>query len=442
MKIKQKNFYNLNDLTEFIKTHTPALYVGSKTSTVIPFDHLEEHLGSIPEGFTIANLSHMPKGLKLTDNHHLVISGGVTWAEARDFLTAHNRNLKVYPTEILANILSGVATSCTGERSFGYGNLRKQIVSLKYLDFNGDIKTLHRDQFIDQLNQPELFTNYQNDFSKFINFKNAPYPRFEKAIDLMIGTEGQLGIVIEAEIETTHNDAVAYMFCLLPQWESTIEPHLELYHAVQEFRGKVLACELADHHSIGFLEEKDRIGKNQDVVFLEIERKYFDEVFETLSERLTQINSNDMFEIFREKYHHTRASIPRQIFERNHQMGVVKMGTDVQVDAVHFGSLLKFYQEAKEVGIEYNLFGHFGDGHLHFNFMPKQNEMIQCQEYFLKLYNQVLQWKGSPFAEHGIGLIKKKYIQAFQGQNQKAVFKLLKDKYDPHRQFFPQGFMA
>ena len=26
-------------------------------------------------------------------------------------------------------------------------------------------------------------------------FKNAPYPRFEKAIDLHIGAEGQLGVI-------------------------------------------------------------------------------------------------------------------------------------------------------------------------------------------------------------------------------------------------------
>jgi FAD/FMN-containing dehydrogenase len=442
MKIKQKNFYNLQDLQDFIKTHTPALYVGSKTSTVIPFDHLEDHFKEIPEGFTLANLSHMPKTLKLTDQGHLVVQGGVTWDEARQFLQSHNRNLKLYPTEILANVLSGVATSCTGERSFGYGNLRKQIVSLKYLNYKGEIVSLHRDQELNHLNQHELFQTYQNDFARYIHFKNAPYPRLEKATDLMIGTEGQLGVVIEAEIETALNDHVAYMFCLLPPWEDNFEPHLELFHEIQKYRGKVLACELVDHHSISYLDKKDQLGVNQDVIFLEILRKDFDEVFEALNSHLKLIHSDQMFEIFREKYHHTRASVPRQIFERNHQMGVVKMGTDVQVAPTHFGYLLKFYQEAKQVGIKYNLFGHFGDGHLHFNFMPTKDEIPKCQDYFLKLYDKVLEWKGSPFAEHGIGLLKRKYIESYQGKTQKEVFKILKKEHDPHNQFFPQGFMS
>ena len=48
--------------------------------------------------------------------------------------------------------------------------------------------------------------------------------------------------------------------------------------------------------------------------------------------------------------------------------------------------------------------------------------------------------EGSPFAEHGIGLLKQKYIKDFWNENQRCVFKDLKKVFDPYNQFFPQGF--
>ena len=74
--------------------------------------------------------------------------------------------------------------------------------------------------------------------------------------------------------------------------------------------------------------------------------------------------------------------------------------------------------------------------------MPKKDETQKCLDEFQKLYDSVLKWKGSPFAEHGIGLIKQKYIKKFHGQNQIKLFNDLKKEHDPYNQFFPQGFMS
>ena len=123
-------------------------------------------------------------------------------------------------------------------------------------------------------------------------------------------------------------------------------------------------------------------------------------------------------------------------------MGVVKMGTDVQVKIDDFQELMDIYREFSKEGIRYNLFGHFGDAHLHFNFMPAPKDMDHCRERFEYLYDQVLRLKGSPFAEHGIGLIKQKYIKNFIGATQTDVYEGLKRKFDPYGQFFPQGFMS
>jgi glycolate oxidase len=71
---------------------------------------------------------------------------------------------------------------------------------------------------------------------------------------------------------------------------------------------------------------------------------------------------------------------------------------------------------------------------------PEKNDF--CNQQLEKLYQKVLEWHGSPFAEHGIGLLKKKFIGSFFSKNQRDVFLKLKKQFDPKGQFFPEGFMS
>ncbi|WP_408096139.1 FAD-linked oxidase C-terminal domain-containing protein [Peredibacter sp. HCB2-198] len=435
-----KTFYSQEDLVRHLKAHQPSFYFSSKTSTVIPYDKLEALLPWKNDGeYFLCDLSKIPAHMELKENGNLVLRGAVSWEEAKKFLRSKGRNLKTSPTEQLALITAGIATSCTGERCFAFGNMRSQVVRLKYLDFNGEEKELKRNEEFKSAS-PALAA-YQNDFKHYQNFKNAPYPRFEKAIDLMIGTEGQLGIVTEVEIETTDNEAVTYVFTLLPRWEEDFKAHMEIFHAVQPHRDAIISCELLDANCMNYLKPDEKLGNNQDVIFLEVKSSAFEDIYANVLCNLTLTSADNVFEIAENKFHHVRAGVPRAIFEVNSQMGVVKIGTDVQVSPDKFEDLLMFYRKAAKIGVRYCLFGHFGDAHLHFNYMPTKDESAKCLEEIQKLYDEVLTWKGSPFAEHGIGLLKQKYIKRFHGKNQLDLFHDLKKEHDPYNQFFPQGFM-
>ncbi len=440
MAFIQRTFYSLEDLKSHLKAHHPSFYFSSKTSTVVPYDKLEALLPWPHEKeFYLCDLSKLPPKMELLPNGNLILSGSVSWDDAKKYLKSKGRNLKTSPTEQLALITAGIATSCTGERCFAFGNMRSQVARIKYLDYNGEEKELKREDNF-KTTSPSL-SAYQNDFNFYQKFKNAPYPRFEKAIDLMIGTEGQLGLVNEVEIETTSNDPVTYVFMLLPRWEEDINPHLEIYQAVQKLRGKIISCELLDSNCMNFLKPDERLGDNQDVIFLEILSDAFEDIYSNLLTSLKHTSPDHVFEITEHKFHLVRAGVPRAIFEENSKMGVVKLGTDVQVTSEHFSDLLHFYRQASQIGVRYCLFGHFGDAHLHYNYMPKKDETEKCLKEFQRLYEQVLNWKGSPFAEHGIGLLKQKYIKKFHAENQLRLFSDLKREHDPYLQFFPQGFM-
>lgn len=433
-----KTFHTESDLVNHIKTHAPSFYFSSRTSTVIPYDKLESELKTSGD-FFLCDLSKIPGKMELLPNNNLLIRGAVNWQDADQFLRSQGRAIMTSPTEQLALITGGVATSCTGERCFAFGNMRQQVVRLKYLDHNGAERELHHNKpfktFIPS------WAKYCEDFKAFANYKNAPYPRFEIETDLMIGTEGQLGVVTEVEIETAEDFAVNHIFILLPKWEDELFAHLEIFKKVQKWRKEIISCELLDSNCMNYLKPDERLGTNQDVIFLEIKSDEFEKVYSDFLMKLTQITEENVFEITAQKFHSVRAGVPRAVFEENSRMGVKKMGTDCQVDESHFEDLMNFYQTAAKLGVRYNLFGHFGDAHLHFNYMPTPSDTARCQEVFQKLYAQVLEWHGSPFAEHGIGLLKRPYIKAFHGPTQLEFFSEIKKIHDPYGQFFPQGFM-
>ncbi|MBC7712437.1 MAG: FAD-binding oxidoreductase [Rhizobacter sp.] len=431
-----KSFYSNSDVVAHLQTGMPTLFHSSQTSTVIPFEKME---GALKSNTVMGNLSTIKGALEMQANGNLKISGFVTWKEAKEFCLSKGREIMTSPTEELAGVLAGIATSCTGERSFGFRNLRSQIVECNYLDFNGVEHTLSATK---KLDIGIDLADYQKDFSHYAQYKNAPYPRMEFETDLMTGTEGQLGVIDSAILKTIEHFPETYIFMLLPRWEENFEPHLELYNAVQKFRDRVRACEILDSNSLSYLPPEKNPGKNNDVVFLEIRKDDFENIYEDLLSHLTLLNEDQIFEMDATKCRDLRVSVPRAVFEANSRMGVTKKGTDVQVSAEKFKELLLFYRKLGTHGVPYNLFGHFGDAHLHFNFMPTPDKENFCNAELESLYEQVLQWKGSPFAEHGIGLLKRKFIAPFYSETQKNVFRALKKKYDPKGQFFPEGFMT
>jgi FAD/FMN-containing dehydrogenase len=438
MSLTKKVFKSVDELKLHIQTHKPTFYISSQTSTVIPYDKIEKFLPQNQE-YYIGDLSGMPRKMEVSAEGDFVVAGAVSWKEAREFLKPKGRNIMTAPTEELALITAGAATSCTGERCFAYGNLRGQVKKIKYINFMGEEIELDCNRSINLTS--DALKTYQQEFNQYRDFKNAPFPRFETETDLLIGTEGQLGVITEITLKTVALEPVQHLFMLLPKWENDYSAHLEIIEKIQSFRDHVISCELIDANAFSFLKEEERPNQGMDAIFFEIKQSSFEHFYENFLATLTTVSEENIFELTESKFHHTRASVPRAVFEENSRMGVLKMGTDVQVKIQDFSKLLDIYRNFATLGVRYNLFGHFGDAHLHFNFMPKPEDTTRCQEKFEWMYGEIAKLKGSPFAEHGIGILKQKYIKNFWTSTQPLLFKQLKTLHDPHNQFFPQGFM-
>lgn len=446
MQIRKIHLKSIDECKTHILKGEPTLYFSSQTSTVLPFDIEEKLTEGLKTSLTLASVASMPSKLEILPNGSLKVMGPVTWKEARLFCREKGRMVMTSPTEDLALILGGIATSCTGERCFGLGTLRDQLEVVTFLDHQGRECVLRADKpfsdlFSDDSEMLKELIEYQKEYSHFQDFKNAPFPRFEKQTDLMTGTEGQLGVIIEAQMKTLPLKNVSYLFIKLPKWELDDGMHLKIFEMVQSLRSKVFACELLDENSLSYLSDDWRIYKGFDLVFLETTEDELENLYTLLSERLGDIPEDHIFTLDESRCKELRMSVPRAIFEMNSKMGVTKQGTDVQVSPANFKELLQFYRKMSQSGIEYNLFGHFGDAHLHFNFMPKPAEVNLCQKLFHELYQQVKTWRGSPFAEHGVGLLKRPYIAPFYKKVHRDFFRKLKNKFDPKNHFFPHGFM-
>ena len=68
--------------------------------------------------------------------------------------------------------------------------------------------------------------------------------------------------------------------------------------------------------------------------------------------------------------------------------------------------------------------------------------MVSAADSILEDFYHTLSTKNvSPFAEHGVGIIKKRYLNLMYKSEHLKIFNFLKQQLDPDTLFFPEGFM-
>lgn len=82
-------------------------------------------------------------------------------------------------------------------------------------------------------------------------------------------------------------------------------------------------------------------------------------------------------------------------------------------------------------------FGHIGDGNLHLNILKPEN--LEKDEFFRKceqvnkwVFEIVARYQGSVSAEHGVGLVKKRYLEYTKSAEEITLMKGIKAVFDPN----------
>jgi D-lactate dehydrogenase (cytochrome) len=135
----------------------------------------------------------------------------------------------------------------------------------------------------------------------------------------------------------------------------------------------------------------------------------------------------------RERIFEFRHRLPQAINEYLRKYKQLKTAVDCAVPHEAFMEMYNFYKEkANEAGVHYVNFGHIGENHLHFNFLPKTaEESITARKYMEIFCKKAVSLGGTVSAEHGIGKIKKPYLKIMYNKSQIEEMAQLKKYFDP-----------
>jgi D-lactate dehydrogenase (cytochrome) len=101
----------------------------------------------------------------------------------------------------------------------------------------------------------------------------------------------------------------------------------------------------------------------------------------------------------------------------------------------------------KQAGLEYVIFGHIGDNHLHINILPQsESDMDKAKEVVMSLAQKVVALKGVVAAEHGIGKLKHDLLRIQYGEKGLEEMARVKKALDPNTilgvgNIFPEAFL-
>ena len=267
------------------------------------------------------------------------------------------------------------------------------------------------------------------------------------AIDLFIGSEGTLGIITEIQLKLLDKPEGFFSGIVFFKEEKDLLDFVReaKEQSLKQTSGNISATvlEYFDANSLEFIAEKftETPENMAGAIFFEQEtnEETEDILFEKWNELLEKHNAEIEQSWFAageqdlEKMREFRHALPVSVNEKVVRNRQRKIGTDMAVPDENFASFLKFYeQKLNESGLEYVIFGHIGDNHLHANLLPKTDEeVLKAKNLYGRFIAQAIMLGGTISAEHGIGKLKSKYLQVMFGErflNEMAEIKRAFDK--------------
>ncbi|MFW9817592.1 MAG: FAD-binding oxidoreductase, partial [Candidatus Thorarchaeota archaeon] len=110
-----------------------------------------------------------------------------------------------------------------------------------------------------------------------------------------------------------------------------------------------------------------------------------------------------------------------------------KIGTDMAVPDEALKAYLDYYIETLDKqGMEYVMWGHIGDNHIHVNMLPRNNEEVhQGMDNYMTFAKKAVELGGTVAAEHGIGKLKRAFLEAMYGEGGIKEMQAVKKALDP-----------
>lgn len=416
----------------------------------------------------------------------------------KDYKTFVEQNGFFYPpdptSENSCTIGGTIACNASGSLSYLYGPTRDYIDGLAIVLPNGTLLDIERGRrFSDgggfrirpkDLNGrsvDEIFIPApripQSSWSEVKNAAGLFSQESMDLIDLFIGGEGILGVIVSARTRLIEKRSpyFALMIFVSSRYATvelvqTLDKIRRLFHGdachrheglkyesfappepdrekLKEFSRICPSCmEWFGSSTSRLLDgaRAEKLSKFYGALYIEQEYHDSDDMYtkvQTWSDILGHLRSDKMFgpvetEAALDEKHLRALRLERiQVPERlNEQIkpGLRKIGTDLAVPMRKLDMLLALYDEKLPKGSSY-IFGHIGNAHLHANILARDTaEFEKFNELHLQMAESVCAIGGSVSGEHGIGKLKKKILKAMIGEAGLNEIRKVKTALDPN----------
>jgi D-lactate dehydrogenase (cytochrome) len=432
----------------------PVTVSGARTGTVG---------GAVPFGGYVISLEKL-NSVKTIDKENLsaTTGSGVILADFQKAVEAEGLFYPPDPTEWSCQLGGTVATNASGARSFKYGATRRFVKGIEIVLAGGNIINIKRGAAaaaagglihldagsggkvrikVPTYDQPAVRKNTSGYFSA----ENLD------AIDLFIGSEGTLGIVTEIEFSLLKKPEGFFSGIVFFDDKKNLlgfvnEAKDRSFENRESGRAGIDASfiEYFDGNSLKFIGEKfPEVPEGMEgAIFFEQETttETEDALLEEWNELLEKhgVDTDKAWFTTTEqdlvKMREFRHALPVAVNERIVRYKQKKVGTDMAVPDENFASFLKFYErQLGDSGLDYVIFGHIGDNHLHANMLPKDAaEAETARHLYGRFIAQALMLGGTISAEHGIGKLKRRYLDVMMGERYLSEMADIKRALDPN----------
>jgi len=428
--------------------------------------------GAVPEGGHILNLSRLNRivDFRPGDSPSVVVEPGVSLAALREVIrdeTAGALFLPPDPTETSASAGGMVACNASGARSFRYGSTRRYVNRLSAilpdgarLEIERSVQQADGRHFALGTDTGRTITGELPGYSG-PPIKNAAgyYARDDMdLLDLFIGAEGTLGVVSRIEFRLLRAPAIqAALLVFLPDERLAVDLVVLLREegaAAIEFFGSGCLKLVRERQnqavslSADLAELGEIPGEAGAAIYLEFHTESGEALDRLLDKTIVLIEQcggtpertwfaegekeMDRLKRFR---HAVPESVNLIIGERKKKTpSLTKLGTDLAVPDEALRDMMHLYKTGlDESGLESVVFGHIGDNHLHVNILPNSlDEYERGHSLYRAWAEAAVRLGGTVSAEHGIGKLKRDFLEIMYGPQGVADMKKVKQAFDPN----------
>lgn len=385
-----------------LKHHLPVVARGAGSSLdgeSVPFD-----------GALVVDFSKMKKIVEFDEENMLVtVEPGVINRELNSYLAQKGFFLPPNPGSWEFSTIGGnTATNAAGPRSYKYGSMRRWVKALEVVLGTGEAVWVG---------------HYTSKSSSGLDL-----------VGLLVGSEGTLGLFTKIMLKVAPiPEARVGVIAPLSSIEQATKAVVKIAH--KPWLG-VSALEFVDQKCISALNTVygQTLPETPAALFLELEgsKREFDSKLEELLDTLSQ------FQLVGEPLYQENVDAMWDIRGRiglalGRLYGFNRYREDVAVPVTHFPQLVEGVRKIfEEKGLEYAVFGHAGDGNLHLEFDKTSLDRESLDGILKRLYQLTLSLKGTLTGEHGLGWLKRPYVELEHGRRALEIMRGLKKVFDPN----------